>query len=304
MSWSIVAARLQAFLTPVLNDPTRFHAWLAVASGVPEAIRLGACLAIDLKSGALNPKTVGQVFDLLPLAEPDPVAAFEQAFGLHSLATTLVCSSELHCDYLNPPDHYIRFLTLAEFVTYLVGPTHGVLPDAAGAAWVMKRYFSPGPTGLQTVRQIYAGRKGVVWIASAQEINALVVGRTHDDAATFLNDALGLGKGPGILGAKTELVSIEYPEGFDKAVACRQPCTFDAWWGCSTWYFLSYGKVDGWGRTRSCSGNADELRERVHGSINKLTDEYKASFIGYVTPAIPNRGKLTLAALDRFNIFG
>jgi hypothetical protein len=85
------------------------------------------------------------------------------------------------------------------------------------------------------------------------------------------------------------LVGVYYPQGYQVGSA-KQPTTLDGFQLGS--YFLSYGKHDGWGRTRSCSGTLPPQRERVHAPFGPLSDDFTGREIGPSRDPATHRGTL------------
>jgi hypothetical protein len=111
---------------------------------------------------------------------------------------------------------------------------------------------------------------------------------SRPDAATVLNDALGLGFPPRSSGA--ELVAVQYPRGVP--TDCGQPRTLHAdWEGLN--FFMPYGRQDGWGRTQSCSGTLSPMRERVHGGYSHgLSSAYRGMHVGKIQHSVQDRNEL------------
>jgi len=182
-------------------------------------------------------------------------------------------------------------------------PNRSESPDDLAATHA-EHFSGPGPRDLAGIREKWSGEEGIVWILPQEDYDDLRRGRSGDEIATLLNDALGLYKEETRLTEEereaglhdtNEFVGVLYPPGFDGA---RQPTTLDATWKSFGSYYVSAGDDDGWGRTVSCSGNASPVRERVHKTFEGSLADFEGFAIGHVIERMENRAAL-LEIADR-----
>ncbi|HEV7768473.1 MAG TPA: hypothetical protein VGQ76_25970, partial [Thermoanaerobaculia bacterium] len=171
---------------------------------------------------------------------------------------------------------YVRIVELRTFISrYLRRKV-----TASSVAEVRQEYLGDGgPLPLGAVRKALPGSKGHTWVLSMKEFLAA---RNREHPASFLNDALGLGMDCAYDTTEAaELLAIVYPATFDAEYGdeLRQPNTFDAAWDCENFY-ISYLNDDGWGRTHSCSNQWEPHRERVHRSLDALSDGFTVESVG------------------------
>ena len=300
MSWEQALDILKQVVATMRNDAEGTE-WLGRLEQIEcgDAHRLGYCIAIDIASGALTIAQYAEILDGVNIAE----TCSRRAFAITPIVTskTLKCVSSL----VVPPDktqRYIRVLTLGNFIDYYrKDRTHN--PDDVVAVYD-EHFADYGPKDLAGVREIWSGEDGIVWVMPKEDYDALSVGRTRDELATLLNDALGLRKAPTTLTEDErkaglhddrEFVGVLYPAGFDGA---RQPTTLDATWRDFGSYYVSAGGADGWGRTVSCSGKESPVRERVHKEFKKSMADFEGFGIGHVTAQTLDRTAL-LEIADR-----
>jgi hypothetical protein len=163
------------------------------------------------------------------------------------------------------------------------------------AATHAEHFSGPGPRDLAGVKEKWSGEEGVVWVLPEEDLDKLRAGKTRDELATALNDALGLYKeettlteeerDEGLHDAR-EFVGVLYPRNFDGGCP---PTTLDATWKSFGSYYVSAGGDDGWGLTVSCSGDALTIRERVHKTYDGSLADFVGFAIGHVTERTENR---------------
>jgi hypothetical protein len=261
-----------------------------------DARRLGFCIAIDVASGALTIAEVAGVLNEMDSRETCPRRAFAKALVKSSGSVTRICTSRLKVPLSK--DSYLKILTIGDFITYYK-KNLSLAPDDVEA--VRTDYFSPyAAMDLADIREWWSSSNGVVWVMSREEYEALANGMSANELATLLNDALGLGKDiTRTENDGSEFVGVSYPADFDIA---RQPTTFDASWMNFGSYYVSAGKHDGWGRTVSCSGTHNGLRERVHPEFEGLTSEFEGFPIGEVLDRTFDRSALLKTAEGRLKL--
>ena len=300
MSWNQALEILKQIVDNMNNNAEGIE-WLNRLEQVAcrDAHRLGYCIAIDVASGALTVAQYAELLDGVSVSETCSRRAFATAPVTES--KTLKCSSRLAAS-TDKSQRYVRVLTLGNFV-HFYRPDRTESPDDLAA--VHGEHFSgPGPTDLAGVKEKWSGEEGVVWVLPNEDLEKLAAGRTGDELATLLNDALGLYKDETTLTEKErkaglhdarEFVGVLYPAGFDGACP---PTTLDATWKSFGSYYLSAGGDDGWGRTVSCSGSNLPIRERVHKTYEGSLTEFEGFAIGHVTERTENRTAL-LEIADR-----
>lgn len=278
-----------------------FKSWLRKLEKNPQGRILAASMAIDLVSGALEADDLASVFkDMDPAEEPASVA-FAKALDEEPYSSRFVCCSR----FPEPPDDatphlYVRILEMDSFITYYLAPTYGYSQAQDDRVEIYNSFLKEGFdfTKLDDLDVEWTGERGRVWVLPRANFESIIKNHAAD-AATVLNDALGLGysKGGGPSG-KPEFVAVFYPEKFPEK--CRQPTFADAQWRRRGFY-LSNGKDDAWGRTHSCSGLREPVPERVHRGVPKFSGEgFSVNRIGFATPPLMDFEKLLEAAYERY----
>jgi len=267
--------------------------------GCKDAHRLGFCIAIDVASGALTIEQYAELLDGLNLSETCSRRAFAKRVDAVE-PDTIKCISHIVVSS-EETDRYVQVIALGDFMTFF-RKYHTYTPDDVQAVWT--QHFSPyAPRDLAGIKEIWRGLTGVIWITSSEDFESLKFGRTGDELATVLNDALGLGKHSTSLTEEqieeglhdaNELVGLLYPQSFSGA---RPPTAFDATWMGFGSYYVSGGD-DGWGRTVSCSGTQVPMRERVHREYKESMEHFEGFPIGHIREQAANRSAL-LEMADR-----
>jgi hypothetical protein len=292
-AWVTVRQFLLNNLGITESDP--LAAWLARLETDKEFEQFATCLSIDLVCGAISVEDALELLNTVDLDDGMPARAFQQAFKNFPQHADLSCRSMLNSPKLADDEWYISVMRIEKFITQYAGPSSG-LPSLGtlGINEVETLYFSGPETPLGDITTVNPGASGVVWVTLSNAFNNL---RTVPDR---LKDSLGLAfpRPPG--GTMLRLVAIRYPSAF--AVDCKQPTTFDAYWGAPNWY-LSHGSVDGWGRTCPCSPEGVEMPERVHKSLARLDATFLALHVGEVTIFAEDREHLVGNARARFRRF-
>jgi hypothetical protein len=305
MSWDKIKKFLLDNVIDSMNDPTRGRKWLNALEkkSCPDGKRLGACIAIDVKSGALTGQTFADILDTMdtsPAALKDACRAFGITLAKHPKQAAFICASQYSGDPLPKTNHYVRVLSLDAFIEFYVQPTYAAIGfDQVSLDDVRTMFFDePVHSNLGEIEAWWSGRNGNVWVLSYEDLDKLVGQSTGAERASLLNDALGMG----IDGKDLhwpELVAVYYPSDLD--VECRQPTTLDASWDMPGSYYVSYGNFDRWGRTHSCSGERERIRERVHLKFKNLTRDYSIYQLGIVSDLKVDRNKLLDEAFTRFD---
>jgi hypothetical protein len=292
MSWAQAVEILQQIVGQ-MSSPAKGMEWLKKLEKTEcgDAYRLGYCIAIDVTSGAIPSIEYARLFDALDDNEMCPRRAFAKAFAGSTGRGALQCASRLHLPSA-VPERYLRVLTIGDFMTYYK-KNRVLTPD--DVADIREEYFSSYvPRDLSDIKEWFSGANGVVWVMSRKQYEDLLSYKTGDELATLLNDALGFGKeATQSENDGRELVGILYPADFHQVT---QPTTLDAYWMDFGWYFVSYGRDNGWGQTVSCSGTNTSLGERVHREFKGLTKEFVGFPIGKILTRTIRREFLTESA--------
>lgn len=282
------------------NQPTG-HAWLNSLPNCMDGELVGVCIAIDIASEALDPHTFASILDNLKSSPKNARLRFAEAIDSHACKRDFVCASKLDAPPLRCPDHYVRVLELRRFITYYAGPSFGYSDLDPADVEEVRRIFFTKSTSLGSIKEWWAGKNGRVWVTSKRELEQLVEKYPGEDAASLFNDALGLGYANGAgKDNLPEIVAVNYPLNF--SIGCTQPTTLDAWWEDEGKFYISNGREDGWGKTQSCSGSYDKVRERVHSEFKNLTSDYFTCYFGIAKVPIKNRNALMEEAYERFEV--
>jgi hypothetical protein len=277
----------------------RIDAWLDSLT-TDEGKALAVCLAIDLLSKAVESEDVAIVaHDLAELAHRG-TDAFALAVDKDPQKSKFICISRLpkHNPALTRAS-YVRVIELLSFLMFCANPAYGFGLGQKGRAEFLRMFPPFAETGIDVddVAACLSGNRGRVWVLPKEQFEEILQNNS-DGAATFLNDALGLGYpvGGGPNG-EPEFLAVIYPPEFKER--CCQPTAFDAVWGGANFY-LSHGDDDGWGRTHSCSGTKPPLKERVHPAIEKIPNGFYLLYVGTAQTPDPNRDAYLSAAIERY----
>lgn len=277
MSWEQARRTLEVVIERMTN-PGHGLEWLSrlEKADCGDGRRLGYCIAIDVESGAIAPEDYANVLEGMDNRVTCPRKAFGEALARHPRRKDLVCASRLR---RTGTERYVRILSMREFITFYK-KDRSLAPDDVAA--VREEYFSEHvPKDLSDIRECWGGTNGLVWVMSRDEYDGLASIYTGDALASLLNDRLGLGKeqSKGDNDGR-DLVGVRYPD--HSPGTASQPTALDAYWIAFGWYYVSYKEHDGWGRTVSCSGDYEPLRERVHLELERLTADYLGFPIGRI----------------------
>lgn len=297
MPWLDVKTVLLDRVIPLMTDQGKGREWVEVLEHSPDGPRLGACIAIDVVSGSLPPDIFASVLDLINLPITDARWSFADAVERHP--DNFVCASSFTPTPLEHDDVYVRVLELGNFITYYAGPAHSYSSlDPDDVREVQRVFFSPDDDEeWPDIDVEWSGSMGRIFVLSHKELTNLIDGIT--DKGAVVNDSLGLGKDRGVGDDDKPLfVKVIYPDDF--SYTCVQPTTLDVPWTYPTWFYLSYGDADTWGRTHSCSGRGKNVRERVHFRLAYLTGSYSGRIIGTASsPLVADRYSLLAEAYNR-----
>ena len=267
---------------------------------------LATCMAIDIAAGAVSPSRIAEIFNHVAdgpndicdrLADELKAAEYE---GLN-------CGSQLESPPLAEDDAYVTVMEISTFIRKHVQPNTGDGVSPEEIERVRKLYFE-GDCDLSSLADCNLRPSNRLWVLSLSQFRQLLDqmnSSVKKDARIFL-DALGLshprGFGPGNL---LHLVAVIHPRGRD--CGAKQPTSFDVYWRDTHIQFVSFGKLDGWGRTYSCTGfryfESDEEgmpRERVHRDSRGLLG-FTGQSLGYADRVDNLEQEMILkAALKRF----
>lgn len=284
---------LMSVLPSAVGDGFRggVEKWVQALGPDDDSDLLGTCIAIDLKSEALAVERFARVLELIS-AGLSPRSAFAEALELHPE------SLRMGSCFPNAAEHgagaYASVIDLGTFLEHYASPS-GYPMTLDDLAEVDAIFFGsrPGVT-LDEIERPWVGPQGIVWVLPLSEVAAMIDGKSSEEAATLLHDALGLWvawKGP--------MVYVRYPL---EAPLDRypQPTTFDAGFRQAGGCFLSAAEGDGWGRTQSRSGAPVARRERVHGQIERLSKAYTLARLGMPSRKPRNDAAIRAEGLERF----
>lgn len=280
-------------------------AWVVLLSGSYEGQVLAASLAIDLVNKAISGEDLAGVVALTKaVPSHEIIVEFNRVLNTLASTGTGVCASRLDVSPLST-DKYVRTIELSSFVTYYLGPTYGYTTSPGHLEEVRSLFELLGEWPMGEITRLFRGARGICWVAPQSELAPILAGPSSGcTIAAALNDALGLGI---LLNGSTgipELVVVRYPANFEDvmSVTSKQPTALDATWKPDAVYYISCSKESGWGKSHSCSGQREGIRERVHATVMHLTDDFVASLVGESTPPIvSDRKKWRDAAFARLD---
>jgi len=280
VQWKDIRKFLKDKVVSQMKDQARGNAWLKGLRLSRDGERLGICMAIDIRSNALEPTIFAEILEHVDLKIGDSRVAFAQAL-VKLIDERFNCPSK----YKTPPEtegnDYVRVLKMDDLIRYYIGPT-AITPNPKPheLRHYVKTYFEDKEQlALGEFDRCWCGRRERVWVLERSEYE-----RLRDEAAktgglpTVLMDALGFGGLSVIDDYVPELIAVLYPPKIP--VHSAQPTAVDAEWTSEGGFYLSYHNEDQWGRTRSSSGKLPPVKERVHPKIEKLTDDYVAVRLG------------------------
>jgi hypothetical protein len=295
MNWQLVERIIRDKIIAKMTKPNNGIRWMQGLHTCKDGYLLGVCIAIDVESGALDPKTYADILDGLRLPLKDARLAFgrvvrsQRFLGLTNFVSTK----------LNPTDSYVRIMDLVDFIEYYIHPDFKLTSSPRDIHIVKAMFFKKRPpASLSLIRNWTAGPTGRVWIISNKEYKSLVRGKGEREGSTLLNDAVGLGYKRKV-GKEPEIIALLYPPKF--SVGVYQPTSLDAQWVRPGGYYVAFGEYDSWGRTHSVSGIHQPVSERIHSLFKGLTHEYRLETVGASRPIKPDRGKLLEEAFRRLH---
>ena len=299
MSWDQVRQVLLEEIIVLMRDPAKGREWLNQLEYCEDGKRLGACIVIDTLSGAMKSKAFADILEGIDLLIGDSRRAFGAVAG-DPPDPALICASCFEGDDLDAPDAYARVVELGGFIDYYVGPVyHRSSLDPEDVNDVRADFFMDGTNeNWPDLNVEWSGRFGRVFVSSRRELDQLLLGVPENERGTMVNDALGLGFEAGVgPDGKAELVAVQYPTSV--ALRAYQPTTFDVPWLDPGGYYISFGNVDRWGRTQSCSGTKPQVRERVHKGFGDSLSHYQGLYIGVSLSVLDDQATLLRESFRR-----
>lgn len=299
-NWIDVETYLTNKIIPLLKSRRVGKEWLRKLPIDNFGMLLGINMAIDIASGAIPPEVFVNIIDSIKSPFFNARLAFFKAQNNHPKKDEFVCASKINTPILTN-NTYLRVLEIEDFADYYVRPSFSFLPyDPPDIKEIRRRYFKKR-TSLANIDNWYNGSYNRVWVMSKAEFNSICSSYPKHDHGSIFNDALGIGyKYGGGLKGKPEMVAIEYPKNF--SLVCKQPTLLDSQWKIEPIWYISENNKDGWGRTQSCSGTYDGIKERVHSSFKNLSRKYFAVYIGLSKTPMMNENALMNEAYYRFEI--
>jgi len=251
-------------------------------------------MLIDIEGGSVAAETIVPLLRSIVSSE-DPVIAFGLAISGASNRSELTCASP-PCSS-DSTERYVRVMELSSFITYYAGVSRNLTLAVDDVARVRHEYFSTPPAvGLGDIVTVWSGYNAVVWVLSHDDFHE-IVSFAGDNAATVLNDRLGLGYTMGTAeGNRPEIIAVEYPH--DSGCEFMQPTTLDAQW-VSPNFYVSFASPEHWGKTHPCSGLGAGVRERIHRMLPALTNDFLIRHIGIAEIPSFNHKSLLAEAYTR-----
>lgn len=305
MSWEIVRDELLnnvvSLMTAEKQDDGR--RWIELLGEETDGKRLGACIIIDIRSGALPAATFASILDCLDFSkEGSRVSArwaFHDAMQNHPAnradpsSCQFVCASSFSVqNSSNPQDIYVRVLDVSEFIIFVLnynGHSSAAL-TREDRERAKRMYFKGFDHPWEAIDRMWSGGKGRVFVTALEDLDELISNQT--DPGATVNDALGLG-----MKGEIDFVAVKYEPG--TALTVHQPTTLDGNWANDNWYVSCKGH-DNWGLTHRCSGVGSAARERVHKALPLIPEGFSGVHIGPpIAPVQEDRDKLLEDAFGR-----
>ena len=302
-SLDVVLEYLEARLADCAAREEHRIQFLRWARRLRESIRGGllmTSIAIDVRADAVPIDTFVEIVNWWPYAE-----AFDPCLHLANALTQDVTKRYICISRHQAEDHtdndYVRIVELGSFIEYFVRPNTGsnLTHDEVWDLW--ESFKEEGD--LSGFERWWCGGRGRTWVLPLEEYHNLDSQKEESNPGTVFFDSLGIAYQDGF-GRKHEpfALAMVYPPRFKRAgCSFAQPTALDANWASDAVFYVSSGKADAWGRTKSCIGAKRECRERVHGRFKPLTPDFKVIEIGSSAPMEVSDGRHVLhAALERF----
>lgn len=301
----LVRSILERRVISNLADPGSGDMWLSSLMTTLGGQLLAICMAIDLCVGAVPAAVYIEILNSLPPHRNMPCQEFAEALTKKlEYASSLIGSASAGTK-LDQEDHYVRVMEIGEFAFYYDKQRSGRGLRPEEVSEVEEEYFAePAEETLAHVG-VWTGKNGRVWVVAAQDLQAVRPLLQEQFPGTPVMDAIGLNYRVGFgINGTPRLVAVHYPESASFDPPPRQPTAIDADWAAEHVFYVSYGSVDHWGRTHSCSGVRPECRERIHHTIYDLTEQWRCEKIGDAEPVeLIDLSHVLLAACERFTKF-
>ncbi len=298
--WAKVVTILKQELLPYVNRSGSVSEWLDGLNATPDDQRLAISLAVDLKNGAYSEETkllIAEILDLLDHSAVDRSAEFGLKLEGHPKRQDLYCTSR----FIGPDsaDLYVCVMSLARFIT-CAGSAFGFTDNVEDKNRLRKRFGAEfRARALAGYGTWWGGENRIVWVTCARRFIENWGEMDPAKRASAIKDALGIATKPHIFVAyPVEYVGVEYPSEFGRPT--HQPTALDAWWQDSGQWYLSYGKLDSWGRTRSISGTHEPQVERVHRAFQfeQVGSNYSIWYLGTAVESVQDQKALLRAAYN------
>jgi len=306
MSWDVVRQELLSLVVIEMTIAKQADGrrWVDLLGQSVDGKRLGACIIIDIRHGALSASTFASILDHLDFSKQGSQKsgcwAFHDALQNHPahLANPtdcpFVCASSFSLSYSESSDEeYVRVLDLSDFIVYVLDsndhPFSALAQDDRDRA--RRMYFEGFDSFWEAIEKMWTGGMGRVFVTSSKDLLELL-SEDNDDPGRNVNDGLGLG-----MTGNLEFVAVQYAPTLKLTV--HQPTTLDGNWSSRNWY-VSHKGGDHWGRTHRCSGIGSQARERVHKGLPVIEEGFSGRYIGAPKrPLAEDRDKLLEDAFDR-----
>jgi hypothetical protein len=305
MSWDIVRDELLASVVSLMavekQDDGRRWVDLLELEKDEDGKRLGACIVIDVRHGAVPATTFASILDCLDFSKEactkSAIWAFHDALQSHPSSRSnpchFVCCSNFSVEHTSESmDEYVRVLDISDFIIYVLDENghHAAALTQDDRDRAKRMYFRSFDDPWEAIDRMWSGGKGRVFVTALKDLIELL--SDDDDPARNINDALGLG-----MKGNLDFVAVKYPSGINLTV--HQPTTLDGNWANTNWY-LSHKGDNRWGLTHRCSGIGSQARERVHKALPIIEEGFSGLYIGPPKGAVhEDRAKLLEDAFAR-----
>jgi hypothetical protein len=287
---------LRSKLMPLASNPERVAQWLDDIEPTDTGKLLALCLSMDLHTGLVSVANCTEILERLPAtrsgkASRDLVEARRSYEREHP--PQMRCLNADACWDDDAYKHgFVRVMEIERFARFYDSPRSGRGLSSEEIAEVREEYFGPGSEeDFADITAVWTGRNDRSWILPLPQYREMVEQALESEGdsegtglADMFLDSLGLSMpdGRGRANGGPDLVAVIYAPGC-RTLECRQPTALDATWEEEEVFFVSYGRLDGWGRTHSLYGQREGRRERIHGPFAPLTSAFRGEYIGEAT---------------------
>jgi hypothetical protein len=299
-SWAKVEGILIAELGSRIQDASRLSSLFNNLIRTNDGKRLAISLAIDLAVKAFSAPTVESLVAILNSIDPSADARVEFGRLLEASPNrdALYCASQFFATDVG--DGYLTVVSLKKFID-CAGAAFGYTDDPEDESLLKLRFASLGPMTATGFGYWWSHEHRIVWVTCARRFMDRWTQADPATRASVIKDAMGLPRPPYLLpGHLLDYFAFRYPPGFRRPL--YQPTSLDAWWRDPAWY-LSYRKENGWGRTRSISGQRESEWERVHRAFQfeSISSEYGLWYLGTAAECPEDLDGAIDAGLDIIN---